>query len=180
MDLIFSTATVNLWVLEGGISVMSKIGSNLFDSSTPLGLPRSAPLRLAGDDQSLGRDYDIRQSSRDLASPALSAERMIFPSYSKGISNDIPMDNTVHLGLDVSRGPSTDNQLFHKSKPFIPNTWLPSIPGSIYVTENCPTPSTNTITKFQRDTKDSESNKIADTSRGQLEQYLLCTIQLFA
>ena len=48
MDLILSTATVNLWVLEGGMSVMNRIGSNLFDSSAPLGLPRSAPLRLAG------------------------------------------------------------------------------------------------------------------------------------
>ena len=108
MDLILSTATVNLWVFERGMSVMNRIGSNMFDSSAPLGLSRSAPLRLAGDDQSLGRDYDIRQSSRDLASPDLSTDRMIAPSYSKGISNDIPMDNTVHLGVDVSRGPFSD------------------------------------------------------------------------
>ena len=169
------------------MSVMGMLGSTTLDSLAPLDLPRSAPLRLSGDGQSLSVDDDIRQWGRDHVFSVLSDDIMTSQASSKRISNEILQDNTVHLGLDVSRGPFTDNQLLHKSKPFIPNTWLRSIPVSIYVTENCPTPSTNTITKFQRDTKDSESNKIADTSRGQLEQYLLSrqiftlgTIQQFA
>jgi len=174
MDLILLNATGNLWVSEkGGMSVMGMLGSTALDSSAPLDLPRSAPLRLSGDGQSLSVDDDIRQWGRDHVSSVLSDDIMTSQASSQRISNEILQDNTVHLGLDVSRGPSTDNQLFHKSKPFIPNTLGSSTPGSIYVTRNCPTPSTNTVRKFQRDTKDGKSNKIADTSRSQLEQYLL-------
>ena len=61
IDLILLNATVNLWVSEkGGMSVMGMLGSTTLDSSAPLDLPRSAPLRLSGDGQSLSVDDDIR------------------------------------------------------------------------------------------------------------------------
>jgi len=173
MDLILSTATVNLWVLEGGMSVMNRIGSNLFDSSAPLGLPRSAPLRLAGDDQSMGRDYDIRQSSRDLASPALPAERLIVPSYSKGISNDISMDNTVHLGVDVSRGPFSDIPPLQHTVSSSTNPNIPSTTGIDLLISACSTPLPLPSAKSTRESKDGEANSIAGMMRGQLEQYLI-------
>jgi hypothetical protein len=173
MDLIFSTATVNLWVLVGGISVMSRIGSKLFDCSAPLGLPRSAPLRLADDDQSLSVDFDIRQSGRDQVSSDLSAERMNAQSYSKGISNEIPMDNTVHLGVDVSRGPFSDTQPFQPTRSLISNTLTPSTPSISLMTGSCSTPLPIISTKGQRESKDGEANRIAGMTRGQLEQYLL-------
>ena len=144
---------------------LSRIGSNLFDSSAPLVLPRSAPLRLAGDDQSLGRDYDIRQSSRDLASPALSADRMIAPSYSKGISNDIPMDNTVHLGVDVSRGPFSDIPPLQQTMSSSSNTFIPSTPGIGLTTGACSTPLPLLSAKSPRESKDGEANSIAGMTR---------------
>jgi hypothetical protein len=77
MDSILSTATVNLLVSENSrASVMSMIGSTSLDCSAPLGFPRSASLRLAGDGQSLSVDFDIRQSGRDQVSSLLPYDRM--------------------------------------------------------------------------------------------------------
>jgi hypothetical protein len=81
---------------------MSMIGSKLFDCSAPLGLPRSAPLSLTGDDQSLCVDFVIRQSGSDQVSSNLPYDKMTSQPGLKGISNEITKDNTVHLGLDVS------------------------------------------------------------------------------
>ena len=58
------------------MSVMSMIGNTSLDCLAPLGLPRSAPLRLAVDDQSLSVDYDIRQRGRDQVSSVLTDDRM--------------------------------------------------------------------------------------------------------
>jgi hypothetical protein len=81
-----SAATVNLLVSEKSrVSVMSMIGSKLLDCSAPLGLPRSAPLRLAGDGQSLGVDFDIRQTGRDQVSSVLPYDKMTSRPDLKGI-----------------------------------------------------------------------------------------------
>jgi hypothetical protein len=102
MDLILSSATVNLLVSEKSrVTVMSMIGSKLLDCLAPFGLPRSSPLQLAGDGQSLGVDFDIHQSGRDQVSSALPYNKMTSQPGLKGISNEITKDNTVRLGLDV-------------------------------------------------------------------------------
>jgi hypothetical protein len=62
MDLISLNVTMKLLVSEKGrMSVMGMLGTTTLDSSAPLDLPRSAPLRLSGDGQSLSVDDDIRQ-----------------------------------------------------------------------------------------------------------------------
>ena len=77
MDLLLSNASINLWVSEKGrMSVMSMFGSTALDSSASLGLPRSVPLRLSGDGQSLSVDDDICQRDRDHVSSALSDDIM--------------------------------------------------------------------------------------------------------
>jgi hypothetical protein len=127
---------------------------------------------LAGDGQSLGVDFDIRQSGRDQVSSVLLYDKKTSQPGLKGILNEITKENTVHLGIDVSRGPFTDNQSFQQAASLISNTLTPLAPGSTYATGSCSTPLTTTLTRCQRDTKDGEANRIAGMSRGQLEQYL--------
>ena len=62
MYLVLLNATMKLWVSENGrMSVMGMLGTTTLDSSAPLDLPRSAPLRLSDDGQSLSVDDYIRQ-----------------------------------------------------------------------------------------------------------------------
>jgi hypothetical protein len=91
----------------------------------------------------------------------------------KGISNETTKDKTVHLELDLSRGPFTDNQPFQQSTSLISNTLTPLTNGSSFATGSCSTLLPTTLTRCQRDTKDGKSNRIAGMTRGQLEQYLL-------
>ena len=83
------------------MSVMSMIGNTSLDCSASLGLPRSAPLWLSGDGQSLSADYDIRQRGRDLVSSVV-GQIMTSPPCLKGIANEIPKDNTVRIGIELS------------------------------------------------------------------------------
>ena len=76
-DLILSNVSVNLAVSDKNtMSVMNMIGSTSLDCTAPLGLPRSAPLWLSGDGQSLSADYDIRRRGRDVVSSVLSDNRV--------------------------------------------------------------------------------------------------------
>ena len=75
--LILSNVSVNLAVSDKNtMSTMNMIGSTSLDCSAPLDLPRSAPLWLSGDGQSLSEDYDIRRRGRDLVSSVLSDNRV--------------------------------------------------------------------------------------------------------
>ena len=123
-------------------------------------------MRLASDGQSLGVDFDIRQSGRDQVSSDLPDDRMTPQIYSKGISNEITKDNTVHLGLDVSRGPFSDTQSFQQIMPLTSKTLTPSTPGINLATGSCSTPLPVISTKGQRDAKDGEANRIAAMTRG--------------
>jgi hypothetical protein len=99
---------------------------------------------------------------------------MTAQSYSKEISNEFPKDNTIHLGVDVSRGPFSDTQPFPTNNVInISNTLTPSTPGISLVTGSCSTPLPIISTKDQQEAKDGVANRIAGMTRGQLEQYLL-------